>query len=90
MAKAPRVIIRGSDTRYTEEEIMDDYNIVKGDVEVSVEVIKRVWTNLKNWNCWDFSDFRLTKEEGETVEKVLKLFLEALPFLEEDKDEGNI
>ena len=69
---------------------MDDYNIVKGDVEVSVEVIKRVWTNLKNWNCWDFSDFRLTKEVGETVEKVLKLFLEALPFLEEDKDEGNI
>ena len=64
---------------------MDDY-IVKPEVEVSVEVIKRVWTNLKNWNCWDFSDFRLTKTEGETVEKVLKLFLEALPFLEEDKD----
>ena len=65
---------------------MDEY-IVKPEVEVSVEVIKRIHTNLKNWNCWDFSDFRLTKEEGETVEKVLKLFLEALPFLEEDKDE---
>lgn len=80
MAKAQRGIIRENNTRYpkgTEVKIMDDY-IVKPEVEVSVEVIKRVWTNLKNWDCWDFSDFRLTKEEGETVEKVLKLFLEVL------------
>jgi len=39
------------------------------------EIIRNVFVNLKNWSAWDFSDFRLNKQEGEAVKKVLELYL---------------
>lgn len=48
------------------------------------EIIKRVITNLKNWNCWDVYDFRLNEEEGKAVRKALSAYLNMMKAREED------
>ena len=54
------------------------------------EIIKRVWTNLKNWSSWDFSDFRLTKEEGKAVQEVLRFYLTATVYETEILPDGRL
>ena len=49
------------------------------------EIIQRVITNLKNWNCWDVYDFRLNEEEGKAVKEALIAYL----HMKRGEDNGN-
>lgn len=53
------------------------------------EIIQRVITNLKNWNCWDVYDFRLNEEEGKAVRKALSAYLNMMKARDNECQKSN-